>query len=173
MRFLLLICFSMVLIACNSSNSSSSFDMVDVIQEGRDNFSEMEKSLINQEIATTFYLMYVRESSAPSIFNFDRVEPTSIARLIHLENRKEGTYFLDVKCDVSGNNIESFNQFDAPEKIKVTGIVKAEDIEVSNSLILRGLTSKSLNYILEKEKLDEINVAGVLSFNMKSCEAFK
>ena len=63
--------------------------------------------------------------------------------------------------------------FDAPEKIKVTGIVKAEDIEVSNSLILRGLTSKSLNYILEKEKLDEINVAGVLSFNMKSCEAFK
>ncbi len=158
MRFLLLICFSMVLIACNSSNNFSRFDLVDVIEEGSVDFSEMEKSLINQEIATTFYLMYVHDS---------------IARLINLETRNEGTYFLDVKCELSENNVESFNQFDAPEKIKVTGIVKAEDIEVSNSLILRGLTTKSTNYILEKEKLDKINVAGVLSFNMKSCQAFK
>ncbi len=161
MKFILLICFALTLISCSSSNSSTTannFDMVDLIIVGRDDFSEMKKSLENQQVAKTFYLMYVHDS---------------IARLINLEIRNEGTYFLDVKCDISENNVESFTQFTIPEKIKVTGIVKTQNIEVSNSLILRGLTTKSTNYILEKEKLDEINVAGVLSFNMKNCEAFK
>jgi len=158
MKFILLICFALTLISCTSSTTATNFDMLDLITEGRADFSEMKKSLVNQEVATTFYLMYVHDS---------------IARLIYLENRNEGTYILDVKCDVSENNIESFNKFDAPEKIKVTGVVKEESVELGKSLILRGLTSKSLNYILEKEKLDEINVAGVLSFNMKNCEAFK
>ena len=97
----------------------------------------------------------------------------SIPWLNYLEKGKGEVDFVDVKCELDENSLGNFSKFTPPLQIKVTGIVKDEGIEVKPTLLLRGLANGSLNYILEKEQLDQINVSGVITFNMKNCEAFQ
>ena len=156
MKIFLFTCLSFFLIACQ--NDSYSLQISKLIEDGRNDLESVQDQLKGSQISSKFYLMYIHES---------------IARLIYLEKGKGDAGFVDVKCELDENSLETFSTFKPPLQIKVTGIVKDEGIEVKPTLLLRGLANGSLNYILEKEKLDQINVSGVITFNMKNCDAFR
>ena len=156
MKVFLFTFLSFLLIACQ--NDSGSLQISKLIEDGRNDLESVQNQLKGSQISSKFYLMYIHES---------------IARLIYLEKGEGGVDFVDVKCELDENSLGNFSKFTPPLEIKVSGIVKDQGIEVKPTLMLRGLANGSLKYILEKEQLEQINVSGVITFNMKNCEAFQ
>ena len=115
------------MIACQ--NDSYSLQISKLIEDGRNDLESVQDQLKGSQISSKFYLMYIHES---------------IARLIYLEKGKGDVDFVDVKCELDENSLETFSTFKPPLQIKVTGIVKMKVLKLSLHCCLEVYSKRKL-----------------------------